>query len=174
VLANHVGGGANRHAAADQATHREAAAKLVEREREHGLDLGRVRLEPEVPADHADERVDLVVGDEGADRRQRPDDIDLARRQPDLLVGLAKRRLDQRLAGMVAPTARERDLAGVTAEVVAALGEHEAGSLGVSEHGHEDRGLGSPVGVDRLRFGGGEENGAQLLDRIVAGGAPRH
>ncbi len=164
VLVDEVRGGADRHAAADQAPHREAVAQLVELEAEHGLDLRRVGPKLEPLADQAHERVDLVVGHERPDRRQRPDHVDLVRRQPDLLLRLAQGGGQQRLGRGVAPAAREGDLAGVAAQVGPALGEHEARPLRPPEQRHQDRRLGVPVGVDRLGLLDGQQGLAQRLD----------
>src|SRR5213592_2097210 len=76
VLADDVGRRADREAAADEPAHGEAGAELVEAKREHGRDLGRVRAKRDALGDQADERVNLVAGDEGADRWQRPGDLD--------------------------------------------------------------------------------------------------
>ena len=90
----------------------------VEREREHGLDLGRVRLElAQVVADQADEREHLVVGDEGADRRQRADHLDRVGARP--ISSSASRSAvssSSSPAWSRAP-AGKRDLAGVAAQV---------------------------------------------------------
>ncbi len=63
--------------------------------------------------DHADEGVDAVARDEGAHRRQRPDQLDVARGQADLLVGLAQRSLAEVLGGVILAPARKGDLPGV-------------------------------------------------------------
>jgi hypothetical protein len=51
----------------------------------------------------------------------------------------------------------EGDLPGVAAQVVAALGEDQAGALGPAVQGDEDRGLGSAVRLDRGGLFGVEE-----------------
>ena len=120
VLLDRVGRGAERDAAADQPLHLEALAQALERE-------GRGRSRPRpgwAPArarrvtDQADERMDLVGGDEGADRRQRPDQLHRAGLEADLLLGLAQGGRPQVLVGLVLAAARERDLPGVAAQVV--------------------------------------------------------
>ena len=88
------------------------------------------------------------------------------RRQADLLVGLAQRGLDQRLAGVAAP-AREGDLARVAPEVVAAAGEDGVQAAArVGEQRDEHGGVG-PAAVDlhRQRLLGREELGGQILAR---------
>ena len=114
--------------------------------------------------DQADEGIDPVVGDERADGRQRADHLDGVRRQADLLVGLAQGGLDQRLAG-IAAAARERDLARVAPEIVAALGEHGVQSLaGVDEQRHEHGGVrAAAMDLDRQRLLGRQERGAQIV-----------
>src|SRR5512139_583769 len=99
--------------------------------------------------------MDLVVGDEGADRRQGADDLDDFRREPDLLLGLAQRRVEKPLARVAAP-AWKGDLAGVPLQVRAALGEDETWVVRPAVHRHEYRGLGAPVRVEPLGLGGVE------------------
>ena len=67
----------------------------------------------------------------------------------------------QRLASVSRRPPGERDLAGVAAEVVAALGEHEARVVRVAEERHQDRGLGGAVGVEPLGLLGAEQGRAQ-------------
>jgi hypothetical protein len=80
-------------AAADQAAHFVALAQYREREGEDGLDLGRVRLQVELPRvrDAPDERVDPVAGDESVGRRQLLTELDEGGIEADLLLGLAQR-----------------------------------------------------------------------------------
>ncbi len=68
-----------------------------------------------------------VAGDEGPGRRQAFAQLDDARVEADLLLRLAQRRRSQVGVAVVAAAARERDLAGVAAQVGAALGEDEPG-----------------------------------------------
>ena len=67
-----------------------------------------------------------------------PDQLDVVRRQADLLLGLAQRGLAQVLVRLVLAPAGERDLAGVPAQVRAALGEHgdQVVALEVERHQH--------------------------------------
>src|SRR5439155_18300417 len=101
VLPDDVGRGPYRDPAAHQTTQREAGAQLFEPEEEDRGDLARTRLEREALGDQADERMDLVPGDEGADRRQRADHLDVAGIEPDLLLGLAQSGRDQVLLRVV-------------------------------------------------------------------------
>jgi hypothetical protein len=126
-----------RPPAPDQALERVPGGEVVERELEHGVDLGLVRDPLEARLDQPDERVDRVVGDERPDRGERADDVDALRRQPDLLVRLAQRGLDQALARVAAP-AGEGDLPGVAAQVGAALGQDRVQAAGVMEQRDED------------------------------------
>ena len=112
VAADLVDVGLERHPAPHEALERVAGDEVVERELEHLGDLGLLRDPLEAVLDQPDERIDRVVGDERADGRERADHVDRVRRQPDLLVRLAQRGLQQRLAVVAAP-ARERDLARV-------------------------------------------------------------
>jgi hypothetical protein len=73
----------------------------------------------------ADEGVDSVAGDEGVGGRQLFAQLDFGRVQANLLLGLAQRGCAEVGVARVAPTAGKRDLAGVAAQVGAALGEDE-------------------------------------------------
>ena len=77
-----------------------------------------------------DEGVDPVAGDEGRGRRQRPAQLDRGRVEADLLLGLAQRRRAEVGVARVAAPAGKGDLAGVAAQVGAALGEDQARLLG--------------------------------------------
>jgi hypothetical protein len=112
-----VGRGVDRDAAPDQPAHPVALREDVEREGEQRLDLGRVRsqVEPARVRDAADEGVDPVPGDEGRGGGEGAADVDVARRQGDLLLGLAQRGPDQVGVGGVTAPPGERDLACVTA-----------------------------------------------------------
>ena len=68
-------------------------------------------------------RVDQVARHERADRRERAEQVDVVGREADLLLRLAQRGRLQLLVGVVAAAARERDLAGVAAQVLPALRE---------------------------------------------------
>src|SRR6266545_799235 len=111
--------------------------------------------------DQADEGMDLVVGDEGADRGEGADHLDAVAREADLLLGLAERRLEQLLA-LIPPAAGEGDLPGMPAQVRAPLGEDQAGVLRPAVHRNEDGGLGAAVGVEAFGLLWGEQKTAQL------------
>ena len=128
VVADLVGVGAERHAAADRRRSAWAARTASSGQLEHVGDLGLRDHPREARLDQPDERIDGVVGDERRRRRQRADDLDRVGRQPDLLVRLAQGGGGEvGVLGVAAP-AGERDLAGVALEVVAALGEDGCGS----------------------------------------------
>ena len=84
-------------------------------------------------------------------------------------------RLAQRGRGQVgvlgvAAAARERDLAGVALEVLAALGEDRVQlARGIEVERSEDRGLGAAVDVDRERSLGRQQRAAQLLGECGPG-----
>ena len=130
-------------AAPDQAAHLVALAQQLQREGEDGLDLGRVGLQVELARvrDVADEGVDDVVGDEGPRRRQRLARLDPSGIEPDLLLGLAQRRRPQVGVALVAAAAREGDLAGVAAQVGAALGEDQPRVVGPAVERQQHRRL---------------------------------
>lgn len=119
----------DRDAAADQAPDLVPLAQQLKREGEDRLDLGRVGLQVQLGGvgDATDERVDAVVGDEGVCRWQRLAQLDRRRVETDLLLRLTQRGGREVGVGLVPASAGERDLAGVTAQVGAPLGEDEAG-----------------------------------------------
>ena len=164
VAARLVGRGAEGDAPPHQPALAVAGAQLVERQLEHLVDLGLLQHPGEAGLDHADERIDRVVGDEGRRRRQRADHADGVRRQADLLVRLAQRGVDQLLA-VVAPAARERDLAGVAAQVVAAAGEDGVQAAVVLEDRHEHGGVAAAVHVHGQRLLGRDQDGGELVRR---------
>ena len=91
-------------------------------------------------------------------------------RQADLLVRLAQGGRGEVGVLGVAAAARERDLARVALEVVAALGEDEMRlARGVDVQRGEDRGLGAAVDVDRQRGLGRQQRAAQLLGQCRPG-----
>ena len=118
--------------------------QLVDRHVVDGVHLGRAddrdlgRLAP--PAEH---RRDREVARRQPQLGQPPEDLDAARVEPDLLLGLAQRGLDRGLAGVDRP-ARERDLPGVRAHVVRALGEQQLAALRALAEQHE---YGAPARV---------------------------
>ena len=91
-----------------------------------------------------------------------PSDVDLGGRQPDLLVRLAQRRVEQRLV-RVAAAAGERDLAGMAAQVVAAAGEDRVQRAArILEQRHEDGRVLAAVHVHRRGLVRLEEHGGEL------------
>ena len=93
-----------------------------------------------------------------------------SRRQADLLVRLAQRGRGEVGVLGVAAAARERDLAGVALEVVAALGEDELQlARRVEVERGEHGGLGAAVDVDRQRGLGRQQRAAQLLGECGPG-----
>ena len=156
VAVDLVGRGVDRDAAADQAADLVALAQDVQREGEDGLDLGRVRLEVELRGvgDAADEGVDAVAGDEGAGRRQRLAELDRAPgrgRSPP--PPRAARSPQVGVAGVPAP-AGEGDLAGVAAQVGAALGEDQSRARRASRRAAAAPRRRSRRGLDRVASSG--------------------
>ncbi|HET6831650.1 MAG TPA: hypothetical protein VFH44_09915 [Solirubrobacterales bacterium] len=74
---------------------------------------------------------------------------------------LAQRALDERFPGIGA-AAGERDLAAVAAQVMAALGEDQAGVLRPAEQRQQDRGAAAAVGMQALRRRRIEELGPEV------------
>jgi hypothetical protein len=89
----------------------------------------------------AEEGVDAVPGDEGPGARQLCGDLDDGGVEADLLLSLAYRGRREIGVIVVAPPAREGDLAGVAAQVGAPLGEDEAGLAGPPVERQQDRRL---------------------------------
>jgi hypothetical protein len=161
VVADDVGVSAERHAAAQQAPSRVPGAQRGERELENLGDFGGRRLPGVAGLDEPDERVDGVVGGDRRRRLQGADELDRAARQADLLLGLAQGRQAQVGLVVVLAAARERDLARVPAQVLAALGEDRVeGAVGDVER-DEDRGVDAAVDVEARDLRGVEEDGAQ-------------
>jgi hypothetical protein len=73
--------------------------------------------------------------------------LDRGRVEADLLLRLAQRRRRQVGVAVVAAAAGERDLAGVAAQIRAALGEDQAGLLGPAVDRQQDRRLGAAAAV---------------------------
>ena len=114
------------------------------------------------PVQHAHERHDEDPAHDRVDRRQGPDQVGQARVEPDLLLGLAQRRLDERLARILEPPG-ERDLAGVPRKLGRPLGEDQRGLRGEHERGQDGR---EPVALGRL----GRRIGIQHLAESRANG----
>ena len=139
-----------------------AGAQLLQRQLEHLVDLGLLHHPGEPCLDHADERIDRVVGDEGRRRRQGADHAHRVGRQADLLVRLAQRRVEQLLA-VVAPAAGERDLARVAAQVVPAAREDGVQPAVALEHGNQHGGVAAAVHVHGQRLLGRDQDRGQLV-----------
>ncbi len=65
---------------------------------------------------------------------------------------------------VLAPT-RERDLAGVAAQIEAALGEDEARPIGVAVQREQHRGVGPARRVHRLRLLGTQQDACEGVHR---------
>ena len=113
-----------------------ALLKLAQGQLEHDVDLARGDLPALARGDLTDERMDQVIRRERRDRRQLAEQLDGPAREPDLLFGLAQRGHAQIGVIGVAPAAGERDLAGVAAQVSAALGQDDVRRVGL---GHDDQ-----------------------------------
>jgi hypothetical protein len=108
-----------------------------------------------------------VAGDEGPGGWQGAADLDVARGEGDLLLGLAQRRRDQIGVGGVVPPTGERDLAGVAAEVGAALGEDQSRALGPAVERQQDGGVDVAAGLDRPRLLGREQPLGEVAQMIT-------
>ena len=145
-----------------------AGAQLVERQLEHLVDLGLLQHPGEAGLDHADERIDRVVGDERRRRRQRADHVDGVRRQADLLVRLAQRGVDaaprrasRRPPGNeISPAWRRRSWrrrvkTACSAAVVLEDG-HEHGGVAAAVHVHGQRLVAAPSRTAASSLGGAQ------------------
>jgi hypothetical protein len=159
----------DRDPAPEKAAHRVPAVEDVEREGEERLDLARVRPQVELGRvrDAADERVDAVAGDERRGGGEGAAQLDVAASERDLLLGLAQGGPDQVGVGRVPPPARERDLAGMAAEVGSALGEDQPGALGPAIEGEEDGGVGVAANLDRSRLLGRQKQVGEVAQMIT-------
>ncbi len=166
---DHVGGSADRHPASDQAPHREAAAQLVEPEEQHGGDLVGIRLEAQALGDQADERVDLVAGDEGPDRGERADHLDVGRVEADLLVGLAQRR-SRPGPPRASPGGRPGNeiSPAVATQVAPPLGEHQPGASPDGRTSPASTAASVPPGACIVPgFLGGQQGAAQRAGELI-------
>ncbi len=145
-----------------------------ERELEHVGHLGRRRRPAVAGLDEPDEGVDRVARRDRRRRLQGSDDLDRARGQPDLLLRLAQRGEAQVAVGRVLAPTRERDLARVAAQVVAAPGQDRVdGVVAVEEERHEDGRVRAaedvevlgPDRVEQHRPQAGGDGGARLSAR---------
>ena len=96
--------------------------------------------------EHADERHDQDPAHGRVHGGEGPHQIGQARVEPDLLGGLAQRRLGERLA-RVLQSAGERDLAGMPRELGRPLCEDQRGLRGEHERRQDGR---EPVTLGRL------------------------
>ena len=165
-----VGRGAERDPLSHEPALAVDGAQRLDRQFEHLGDLVLAEHPLEALLDQPDERIDRVVGDEGRRRLERAEQVDGAGRQADLLVRLAQGGRAQVRVLVIAAAAGERDLAGVAAEVRAALGEDGVQCAGgVEVEGDEDGGLlGAGDGDPRRRLRlqeGGVQRGRELRAR---------
>ena len=123
VVVHDVGVGLERDPATLHARARPAGAEGIQRELEHGIHLRRRRVPAQARRDQADERMDHVVGHEGGHRRQLAEQAHLCACKPDLLLGLAQRRVRQVCVLRVPPAAGKGDLARMPTQIGAAPGE---------------------------------------------------
>ncbi len=146
VLLDDVGIGLEGDPAAFQPRAGPARSKGLQRQLEHSIDLAGRRAPGQPRRDQADERVDDVTSREGRGRRELPEQVHLAARQPDLLFGLAQRGVPQVGILGVAPATGKRDLPGMPAQVGAAPGQDDMELLLAGRHEqrheHPGRGLG--------------------------------
>src|SRR5207302_3773372 len=122
------------------------------------------------PAHQADPRRDDELGGECLGVVEEPERLDRRRRQPDFLLRLAQRRGEVVGVAGVDATAGERDLAGVVADAVGPLGEHEMRLAAIDDR-HQDGGAHERAGRHHAprepaqsRAGDGDE----LLDADAA------
>src|SRR6476619_958527 len=125
--------GAKRHPEYLQRALSETRAQLADGRLEHLFDLARRERPLQARSDQSDEWIDGVVRDRGLRRRERPDDIDGVRVEADLLLRLAQRRPPQVGLVVVLATARERELAGVTAQPGGASREYDVDVVAADE-----------------------------------------
>ena len=93
--------------------------------------------------------------------------LDVAGGQGDLLLGLAQRGGDQVGVVGVAAAAGERDLAGMAAEVGAALGEDQPRAVGPAVERQQDGGVGVAADLDRPRLLGREQELGEVGQMIT-------
>ena len=113
--------------------------------------------------DQANEGVDGVVGGDRRGGLEGTDDLDRVRRQPDLLLGLAQGGCDEIAIGVIVAAARERDLAGVAAQIIAAAGEHGVELVVLQVERHEHGRIGSAADLERDRLLRCEQHARQLV-----------
>ena len=101
----------------------------------------------EAGVDEPDEGRDGEVGHRLV-QVERAEHLDLAGREPDLLLGLAQRRGERRRVGRLLLAAGEGDLAGVVLEQRGAAGEDQVEPAAALDQRHQHRG-----GPERPRAG---------------------
>ena len=146
------------------AAERAIAREVGERDPQHALHFGGLGAEVQPLGHRADLGNDVAPCDGGMEMLELTVHGDQPGVEPDFLVRLAQRRGGEVGVLGVAASAGERDLAGVAAEVVAALGEDrvQLAVLVEVERG-EDGGLGAAVDVDGQRRFRREQRAAELL-----------
>ena len=107
--------------------------ELGERHPEHAVDLRTVRLQFDRRRDGADDGHDVAAADDRVEVLELALDVDQRRIEPDLLVRLAQRGVDRRLA-RIDPPAGKADLTAMGAHVHRPPGQQhlDARSLGAS------------------------------------------
>jgi hypothetical protein len=166
VLADHVGVGAERDAAAQDAAASVALAQRAQRELQHLGDLGLGRQPGLSRLDEPHEGVDGVVGGDGRRRLQGAEELDAAGIEADLLLRLAQRRGAQVGVLGVLAAAGERDLAGVAPEVVAPPGQDDVRLVADEEERNQDGRVGAAVDVEGRRLDRVEEDVAQAIAQV--------
>jgi hypothetical protein len=157
LVADDVGLGADRQTASQQTPAGVTGSQIGERQLEHGGDLARAQLPRPAGLDQPHERIDGVASRDRRRGLQRAEHLDRLTREPDLLLGLAQRGREQIVVLGVTAPAGKRDLAGVTAQVVAASGEHGVQVAALEVQRDQHRRLGPSPHVEADRVGGGEQ-----------------
>jgi hypothetical protein len=101
--------------------------------------------------------VDAVAGGERRRRREGAAELDRRRVEADLLLGLAQRGGGEVGVALVLAAAGEGDLAGVAAQVGAALGEDQPRLVRPAEERQQHGGVGPPPGLHLQRLLGREQ-----------------
>jgi hypothetical protein len=174
VLVDHVGVGTQRNTPANEGAPGVAVAQLAHRDLDHrgNLRLGGVpRL---AGGDEPDEGIDRESRRDGRGRLQGTEDLDAGGIQADLLAGLPQRGMTQVAILGIPAAAGEGDLAGVTAEILAALGQDDVRlPVLTREQRDENRGRGRAMDLERTRALGIKQNAleASAEGRIGLSGA---
>src|SRR5579864_4417450 len=166
VFADRVAVGEDRDAATDESTSLVTVTQVVQRQLEHLRHLTRAQSPGHSGLDEADIGIDGVSGDDRGRGREGADDLDSVWRQSDLFLGLPERGGLKVWLALILSAARERHLSGVTAEVLAPLGEDSPELARVEVQRDEDRGIGSAVHVEPERVLGREQELAQRVSQL--------